>query len=54
MRAKIDREAKIAYAQQIFSGKISISAAAKELNFHKSTGIRLFCRESASLHRIKY
>ena len=37
MRDPIDREAKIAYVQQIVSGKISAPAAAKELGVHEST-----------------
>ena len=37
MKEPIDREAKIAYVQQILSGKISAPAAAKELGVHEST-----------------
>lgn len=37
MKDPLDRETKIAYVQQILSGKTSAPAAAKELGVHEST-----------------
>jgi hypothetical protein len=37
MKAPIDREVKLAYVQQILTGKISASVAAKELGVHESS-----------------